>query len=118
MEPLNVNVWKVPIHKLSKQHLVVDLGEGGRRAFLDLATLLDDIRISIHDEDDIHFNTITSSNYNDEQFNAHGAVTNAVHEGKVFCNIPITNELPRGGGRRTKARRLSRRTRHTRRTRR
>lgn len=108
---------KVPICVLNKEHLVVDWGGEGKGPFLDLATLLDNIRISIGGDDDILFSTIQNS-YADDQFGYNGSVRNAVGQGNVFCNIPITNKPPRGGGRRTKARRLTRRTRHTRRERR
>lgn len=112
METPNDHVWRVPIVKLNKQQVVVDLGGH----IVDLVNLLDKITIHTGAEDNITFSRIKSNEYREGQFNnPTEAIGRLVSDKKAFCNIPITG-APRGGGRQTKARRrLSRRTRRTRR---
>jgi hypothetical protein len=103
----------VPIVEINDTKLVVDLGNGHN---VDLVGLLANISIIKNNETPISFEKYT------KRLKAHEMVVyiykEAIHENQLFCKIPFTSTVSRGGrqSKVRRSRRLHRRV--TRRTRR
>ena len=106
--------WKVPVVKLTKNEVVVDLGGGH---FVNLVGLEKKITIDI-DGDNVYINAIQSDQYAEGQLKT--KIYRLVENKQVNCIIPFVSESNIGGGRQSHRRPPRRRAtrRATRRTRR
>ena len=108
--------WKVPIVKLNKQQLVVDLGG---RHFVDLVGLVDKIRIDAGAMVTNYSYKNVRNDFNNEQFDSpKDGLGKIVSDREAICRIPFETGYNHGGrqSKVRRSRRLHRRV--TRRTRR
>jgi hypothetical protein len=85
--------WKVPVVKLTKNEVVVDLGGGH---LVNLVDLQKKITIDI-EGDKVYFNAIQSDQYAEDQLKT--TIYSLVEKNKVNCIIPFVSESNIGGGR-------------------
>ena len=94
--------WNVPIVKLNKKEVVVDLGGGHLVNLVDLVN-----EIKIKKKSDIRFNksVIETLSWMDEHEMATNIVVVAIKNNVLECSIPFMTNNPSKGGRHTKVRR-------------
>jgi hypothetical protein len=102
--------WNVPIVKLNKKEVVVDLGGGH---LVNLVGLIDKIQIN-NDTEITNFKTIQSTSYDEKQFSRNGPIYNKVYENKVTCDIPVVSISSGGSQSYRRTRRATHRRRATR----
>ena len=94
--------WNVPIVKLNKKEVVVDLGGGH---FVNLVDLVNQIKIKNTSDSRFDKGVIETLSWMDQHDMAKNNVDDAIKNNQLECSIPFMTNNPSKGGRHTKVRR-------------